>query len=192
MKTYGGVEVLLHAFLTSVLYGGEWSDSRSSTPLRRLKSSRYPLDRRLGRHRSRSGRGGEEKKKSLPWLESNPGRPTRSLVPILTELLRLLEVRIACSILVGNPEVTKPLIRSHKHMWEVTVKVYLEDLGCEGVECIHLAQGRVQWRHLLHMTMNLRFPWKAGNLWPAEWLSASEERLYSVKLVLKFCLGRNE
>jgi len=29
MYTYGGVEVYLQAFLTSVLYGGDWSDSRS-------------------------------------------------------------------------------------------------------------------------------------------------------------------
>jgi hypothetical protein len=30
MKTYWGVNVQLHAFLTSTLYGGEWSASRPS------------------------------------------------------------------------------------------------------------------------------------------------------------------
>jgi hypothetical protein len=28
MKTYGGVHVYIHVFLTSVLVGGEWSASR--------------------------------------------------------------------------------------------------------------------------------------------------------------------
>jgi hypothetical protein len=32
MKTHGGVKVQLHAFLTSVLNGGEWSASRSCLP----------------------------------------------------------------------------------------------------------------------------------------------------------------
>jgi len=50
MKTYGGVEIQLHAFLTSALDEGECSVSRPSpfTP-------RYPLDRRLCGPQSRSG-----------------------------------------------------------------------------------------------------------------------------------------
>jgi hypothetical protein len=28
MKTYGGVDVYIHIFLTSALFGGEWSASR--------------------------------------------------------------------------------------------------------------------------------------------------------------------
>jgi hypothetical protein len=40
------------------------------------KSPRYPLDRRLGGHHSRSGPGGEEKKSyHCPRRELNPGRP---------------------------------------------------------------------------------------------------------------------
>jgi hypothetical protein len=44
----------------------------------RGKSSRYPMDRRLGRPQSRFERCGEEKK-ILHYWESNPGRPVRSL-----------------------------------------------------------------------------------------------------------------
>jgi len=51
----------------------------------------YPLVRRPGESQSRSGRSSEEKL-SLPCCcrESNTGCPARGLVPILTELPRLL------------------------------------------------------------------------------------------------------
>jgi hypothetical protein len=62
MKTYGGVEVEFHAFLTTSLDGGELSASRPPRPLYSQGRSRwYPLDRRLGGPQSRSGRGDEEK-----------------------------------------------------------------------------------------------------------------------------------
>jgi hypothetical protein len=51
MKTYWGVEIQLHAFLTSALDGGEWSASHPGrfTP---REIPWYPLDRRLGGLRS--------------------------------------------------------------------------------------------------------------------------------------------
>jgi len=52
------------------------------------KSSGYPLDMRMGRPQTRSGRGGKGKKPS-PCRELNPGRPARNLVCIVTKLLRL-------------------------------------------------------------------------------------------------------
>jgi hypothetical protein len=51
------------------------------------KESRHTMDRRLGGHHSRSGRGGKEKQHSR---ESNSDRPARSLVTVLAELSRLL------------------------------------------------------------------------------------------------------
>jgi hypothetical protein len=48
--------------------------------------SRYPLGRRLGGFKSRSGRGDEEKRPMSQ--ESSPSRPARGLVAILTELSR--------------------------------------------------------------------------------------------------------
>jgi hypothetical protein len=56
------------------------------------RSSRYPLDRRLGGAQSIYGHGGEEKNsQSPPGIEPyNPDRPTRSLVAVPTELSRLL------------------------------------------------------------------------------------------------------
>jgi hypothetical protein len=45
----------MHGFLTLALVGDEWSASRPG------KSPHYPLDRRLGRPQSQSGRYGEMK-----------------------------------------------------------------------------------------------------------------------------------
>jgi hypothetical protein len=61
MKTYGGVDVYIHIFLTSALAVGEWSASRPGRFTPRGKSARYPLDSMLGGPQSRSGRFGEEK-----------------------------------------------------------------------------------------------------------------------------------
>jgi hypothetical protein len=64
MKTYGGVEVYLHAFLTSALY-------RASGHLHpQGESPWYSLDRRLCASQSWSGSGKE--KKSLPLLGIEP------------------------------------------------------------------------------------------------------------------------
>jgi hypothetical protein len=60
MKTYWGVDVQLHSFLTSKLDGVEWSVSRPGR-LTPGKEPLVPLDRRLDGPHSRSGRGGEEK-----------------------------------------------------------------------------------------------------------------------------------
>jgi hypothetical protein len=54
--------------------------------LPRSKSSRYIL----GGPQSRSGRGGEVKESyHFPYRELNSGRPVRSLVTVLTKVLRL-------------------------------------------------------------------------------------------------------
>jgi hypothetical protein len=78
MKAYGGMDVLIHIFLTSALAGGERSASRPGrfTP---GKSPRYPLDRRLGD--PRAGLVDLEKRSflALPGLELGPlSSPARS------------------------------------------------------------------------------------------------------------------
>jgi hypothetical protein len=64
MKAYWGVEVWLHAFLISVLDGGEWSASRPGrfTP---MEKTLVPT----GQEADRSGHGGEENSQPLLLLE---------------------------------------------------------------------------------------------------------------------------
>jgi hypothetical protein len=59
LKTCGGMEVYIHAFLTSAKRGDDWSVSHQC-----------PMDRRLGGPQSRSGCDSEEKN---PCRGSNPG-----------------------------------------------------------------------------------------------------------------------
>jgi hypothetical protein len=65
MKTYGGEEVYLHAFLTPA---PDWLSGQLHTPaaLNSGKNPWYSLDRKLGGAQSRSGRGGEEKNSQPP------------------------------------------------------------------------------------------------------------------------------
>jgi len=76
MKTYGGVEIWLHTFLTLALDGGEWSASCPGCFL--AKSPQYPLDRRLGEAHSQSGCGGKENK-SLHTPTRNPNPVIQSV-----------------------------------------------------------------------------------------------------------------
>jgi hypothetical protein len=43
-------------------------------------------------------------------------------------------------------------------MWEDNIKMALKEIGWSGMECIHLAQERDQWRALVNMVINLRVP----------------------------------
>jgi hypothetical protein len=88
MKTYGGVDVEIHVFLTSVLDGGEWSALR---PGRFTSEERAPGTHWIGGWVGpRTGLGDVERRKILPplGLELRPlGRP----IVIPTELSRLLK-----------------------------------------------------------------------------------------------------
>jgi hypothetical protein len=77
MKTYWGVEVQLHAFLTSALDGGEWSPLYPQG-----KSPWFPLDRRLSGLQSCSGHSGKERGSYIfiPYLQPF-GREISELPP---------------------------------------------------------------------------------------------------------------
>jgi hypothetical protein len=58
-------------------------------------------------------------------------------------------------VLVGKPEGKRPLIRPGSR-WEDGIKMDLREIGCRGVEWIHLAQDRDSWRAVVNSVMNLR------------------------------------
>jgi hypothetical protein len=62
------------------------------------------------------------------------------------------EMGNAYSILVGEPEGKRPLVRT-RHRWEDNIRVSLSEIGWDGVNWMRLAQDRNQWRGLV----NLRF-----------------------------------
>ena len=65
------------------------------------------------------------------------------------------ERRLQCS--GGEPEGKRPLGRLRRG-WEDNIKMYLQQVVCEGMDWIELAQDRDRWRALLNAVMNLRFP----------------------------------
>jgi hypothetical protein len=71
------------------------------------------------------------------------------------------EMRNAYKILVVNPEGKRPLGRPGNRLEDI--RMDLRERGLEGVDWIHLAHDRDQWRALFNTTMNVRVPLKEGN-----------------------------
>jgi hypothetical protein len=58
---------------------------------------------------------------------------------------------------VGHPEGKRPLGMSGLG-WEDKIKMDLQEVGCGGMDWIHLAQNRDRWRVLVNAVMNLLLP----------------------------------
>jgi transposase len=71
------------------------------------------------------------------------------------------ENRNAYKVLVGKPEGKIPLGRP-RCRWVDNIKIYIRDIGYDGMDWIDLAEDRDQWRALVNTTMNLRVPSNAG------------------------------
>jgi len=58
---------------------------------------------------------------------------------------------------VGTREGKRPLGRPRPR-WEDNIKMDVQEVGCEGMDWIELAQDRDRWRALVTVVMNLRVP----------------------------------
>ena len=56
---------------------------------------------------------------------------------------------------MGKPAGKSPTGRPRRR-WEDNIKMDLQEVGCEGMDWIELAQDRDRWRALVNAVMNLR------------------------------------
>jgi len=67
------------------------------------------------------------------------------------------EERGVYRVLVAKPEGKRPLGRPRRR-WVYNIRMDLQEVGCENVDWIGLAQDRDRWRTLVSAVMNLRVP----------------------------------
>jgi len=72
-------------------------------------------------------------------------------------LARMGEERVLYRVLVGKPEVRRPLERPRRR-WVDNIKMDLQEVGCGYMEWIGLAQDRDRWQMLVRILMNFRVP----------------------------------
>jgi hypothetical protein len=65
--------------------------------------------------------------------------------------------RCVYRVLLGKPEGKRPLGRPRRR-WEDNINMDLQNLGCEGMNWIELAQDRDKWRALVNAVKNFRVP----------------------------------
>ena len=67
------------------------------------------------------------------------------------------EERGVYRVLVGKPERRRPLGRPRRR-WVVSIRMYLQEVGCGYMDWIGLAQDGDSCRRLVSAVMNLRVP----------------------------------
>jgi hypothetical protein len=77
--------------------------------------------------------------------------------PNVIRMVKSRRMRRARYILVGKPEGRRPLGRPRRR-WVDNIKIYLREIGYNGMDLIALAQDGDQWRALVNTIMNLLVP----------------------------------
>ena len=70
---------------------------------------------------------------------------------------RMGEERVVYRVFVGKPEGWRPLGRPRRR-WVDNIRMDLQEVGCEYMDLIGLAQNRDRWRTLVSAVMNLLVP----------------------------------
>ena len=65
-------------------------------------------------------------------------------------------------VLVGKPEGKRPLGRPRRR-WADNIRTDLQEMRCEYMDLIGLAQDRDRWWTHVSAVTNLRVPWNVGN-----------------------------
>ena len=73
------------------------------------------------------------------------------------QVARVWERRGVYRDLVGKPEGKRPLGRP-RIRWEDNIKMDIQEVGCEGMDWIDLAQDGDRWRAVVNAVMNFRVP----------------------------------
>jgi hypothetical protein len=83
-------------------------------------------------------------------------------------------------ILMGNP---KGMRQPERRRWVDNIKTDLRGVGWDGMDWIHLAEDRDQWRALVNTVMNIRVPWNIRKFLCSCTIAAPQKGLSSMKLV---------
>ena len=70
-------------------------------------------------------------------------------------IARTVQKRGLYRVLVGKTEGKRPLGR-RRCRWEDNIEIYLQEVGCGGMDWIDLNQDRDSWRPLVNTVTNLR------------------------------------
>jgi hypothetical protein len=81
-----------------------------------------------------------------------------------------VEKRNACRVSVAKPEGKRSLGKPRSN-WKNNIKINLREKGWGGMDWIHLAEDREEWRALVNTVMDLRVSTKCWEI--LEWMSNS-------------------